>query len=561
MSAVSTYACRRSLIRKSYRYDPNVFTLNLEQLLSGTPLDSAIGVLKVHVESARGLKATKIGGGAPDPYISLSLGGKPSLVKTKTIHDTHNPTWNESQFLLVNTLADVLNLAIFDYNDRRADSHLGTITHDLSELAKDAELESSSKKVLVDGKDRGEVNYSLSYYPVLTPTKLPDGTLEPVPESITGIVRLTIHQAKDFQASGHLNPYAKVYLGKGQQIHRTQTIKSSSAPIWESHIEFLVPDKGNSTVTIRVIDDKEMARNPDLGTVTIRLTDLLEARERKQDWFPFAGGRSGKIRLTTEWKPLAIAGGISGASAYVQPIGIMRIWLKKAVDVKNVESKMGGKSDPYVRVLLNNKVMARTEVINNNLDPEWDSIVYVPVHRLGERLLLEVMDYQNLTKDRSLGTVELKVSDYVVKGDPSDSEPYVSTGSQDRFEHIQLGRGQGTKGTLHYTASFSPAIALKGGIAFAPVGNDLDFAIEERHGNTRRSSFDSVRSRASFKRSHRSRASMDNSMKSIRTANSAEPLSARTAMSRPDTPATEIDDEAAQPGVELSDEELFSRRE
>ena len=60
-----------------------VFTLNLEQLLSGTPLDSAIGVLQVTVYSARGLKATKIGGGVPDPYVSLSINQRAALARTK----------------------------------------------------------------------------------------------------------------------------------------------------------------------------------------------------------------------------------------------------------------------------------------------------------------------------------------------------------------------------------------------------------------------------------------------------------------------------------------------
>lgn len=55
-------------------YDPNVFTLNLEQLLNGAPLDTAIGVLQLTITSARGLKANKIGGGAPDPVRSDPFG-------------------------------------------------------------------------------------------------------------------------------------------------------------------------------------------------------------------------------------------------------------------------------------------------------------------------------------------------------------------------------------------------------------------------------------------------------------------------------------------------------
>lgn len=65
---------------------------------------------------------------------------------------------------------------------------------------------------------------------------------------------------------------------------------------------------------------------------------------------------------------------------------------------RNVEATLGGKSDPYVRVQVRNVTKARTEVINNNLNPVWDEIVYVPVHSLRESLMLECMDYQHLTK-------------------------------------------------------------------------------------------------------------------------------------------------------------------
>ena len=64
-------------------YDPHVFTLNLEQILSGAPLDTAIGVLQVIVRSAREIKGSKIGGGTPDPYVSLTINDRAELAKTK----------------------------------------------------------------------------------------------------------------------------------------------------------------------------------------------------------------------------------------------------------------------------------------------------------------------------------------------------------------------------------------------------------------------------------------------------------------------------------------------
>jgi Ca2+-dependent lipid-binding protein len=70
-------------------YDPNTFTLNLEQLLSGAPIDTAVGVLAVTVHSAKGLKGTKLGGGAPDPYVAFSISGRAELARTKVKKSTY----------------------------------------------------------------------------------------------------------------------------------------------------------------------------------------------------------------------------------------------------------------------------------------------------------------------------------------------------------------------------------------------------------------------------------------------------------------------------------------
>ncbi len=255
-------------------------------------------------------------------------------------------------------------------------------------------------------------------------------------------------------------------------------MKGSNAPVWESATEYLVADKSQSTVVVKVLDGRDAARDPDLGMITVKLLDLLEAKERQQDWFPLSRARSGKIRLTVDWKPLALAGALDGAAAYVPPIGSMRIHLKKAIDVKNVEAALGGKSDPYVRVTLNNHDMARTDVINNNLNPEWDAMVYVPVHNLRERLLLEVMDFQNIGKDRSLGTVELAVREYAQEGGPART-PFISTGGRDREDKIRIDGKATFKGTLVYHAEFVPAVSLRGGVSFKPAENELVAAAKE----------------------------------------------------------------------------------
>ncbi|KAF5384758.1 hypothetical protein D9757_006278 [Collybiopsis confluens] len=450
-------------------YDPNVFTLNLEQLLSGTPLDSAIGVLQITVISARGIKGTKIGGGTPDPYVAIAINNRAELAHTKYKSNTYNPTWMETKFLLVNSLSESLNLNLYDFNDHRKDTLLGTATFELAQLQEDALREGLTSHLLKDGKDRGELKYDISFYPVL---KAEEG--QEVPDTKVGIVRLTIHQAKELDhtksLSGDLNPLAKVYVGNSKTaIHATKCIKHTNSPIWEEPHEFLCADKNTSIITVKVIDDRDFLKDPVVGYMSVSLTDLLAARTEAKDWFPLSNCKSGKIRVSAEWKPLNMEGSLASTDQYTPPIGVVRLHLDKATDVKNVEATLGGKSDPYVRVQVNNVTKGRTEVINNNLSPVWDQIIYIPVHSLKETLLLECMDYQHLTKDRSLGSVELHVEE--LAAEHNDIEfPYKSTGVKDATDPIRLDKGGGYKGTLHFKAEFVPALKLKGGVQFDDVG-------------------------------------------------------------------------------------------
>lgn len=445
--------------------EPNVFTLNLEQILAGTPLDSAIGVLKVHVQSGRGLKATKLGGRAPDPYVTIGIGAKPVTNISKTIDSSANPTWNETHYLLVNSLNDNLSFTVYDYNEHRPDSDLGNVLFDLSKMDENAEQPALSSKIIREGKERGELNYGISYFPVLKPTKLPDGTVEDPPESSTGIVRLTVHQAKGMPSSS-THTYAIVSLGKDQEIFRTAKVKGS-APVWNAHTEFLVPEQQKSIVTVALLDHN----HTHVGKAIIRLTDLLSAKERQQDWFPLSPPNSGSVRLTTDWKPLLLPGSVGGASGYTPAIGIIRLWLKKAEDIKNVEFALGGKSDPYIRVLVNNQVLGRTDTVMSSLNPEWDEILYVPIHHMRQRVLLELMDTQNLTKDRIIGAVDLKVSDYVTVQENNTDEPFASKGPRDQMDPIKLMGSQGVKGRLFYQACFVPGVRLQGGVNFDPIAN------------------------------------------------------------------------------------------
>ncbi|SCV70224.1 BQ2448_1618 [Microbotryum intermedium] len=454
----------------SMMYHPNTFTLNLEQMLSGAPIDTACGVLALTIYSGRGLKGVKLGGGAPDPYVSLAIAGRAELAKTTIKRSTTTPHWNETKYILLNNLNESLTMTVKDWNEHRADSDLGTASFDLKSLMEDGQQEGVNTDVIFDGKARGVIKFDAIYFPVLTAKKLPDGTVETIPETNadedigraeTGVVRLVVHQAKDLDGRGQqINTCAEVRLND-QLVHRTQTLKRSPNPVWERPTEFLVTDRASAVIGITVIDENAISANTRLGVLKVKLTDLLEANAKGQDFFPLSQARSGRVRLTATWKPVMMTGAISGAGQYTAPIGVVRVFFKRARDLKNVEAMTGGKSDPYMRILHAGIVITRTQVIDNNLDPEWDEIVYVQIHSKKDTFVIECMDYQHLTKDRSLGVTELNVSDLLTEGEDKFNKPWVSTGKHSRKDGLRIDGKKTVKGSIEYEVEFFPCAHLK----------------------------------------------------------------------------------------------------
>ena len=142
-------------------YEPSIFTLNLEQLMSGVPLDTAIGVLQVTIVSAQSLKGNKFSGGEPDPYVAISVNNDTALEHTRWKKNTRNPHWQENKFILLSSLSGMLNLKVLDFNTIRQHDELGLVTWDLAGLAEDATQEGILKQVMQGAKPRGELKFDL----------------------------------------------------------------------------------------------------------------------------------------------------------------------------------------------------------------------------------------------------------------------------------------------------------------------------------------------------------------------------------------------------------------
>lgn len=440
-------------------YDPNVFPIEVAKMLAGSPVDQAIGVLQITFHGAQGLKNPDKLAGTPDPYATVSINNRDVLGKTKTVHQNANPRWNETVNVILTSLREPLTLAVFDYNEYRKDKELGVASFNLEQFEQAEEFENQQLEVIANGRPRGVVQCDIRFFPVLEARKMEDGTEVPPPESLNGIAKFTVEQAKDLDGTksliGQLNPYA-VLLVNGKEAATSKSLKRTNNPIWpDASKELLITDRKKAKLGLVIKDDRDMATDPILGSYQIKLDDMLELMAKGQEWYNLAGAKTGRAKMSLQWKPVALRGAIAGGG-YVNPIGVMRFHFQSAKDLKNLDTV--GKSDPYARVLLSGIPKARTVTFKNNLSPDWDEIFYIPVHSTREKLVVEVMDEENVGKDRTLGQMEIPASDYIKQGE--DGEYMIhDTKNEVISANLRIGRSP-PKGTLNFTVAFYPTVSV-----------------------------------------------------------------------------------------------------
>ncbi|KAK9477713.1 C2 domain-containing protein [Lipomyces japonicus] len=432
-------------------YDPHAFTINVQQMLAGAPNDAATGVLAVTIYNGRALQGSDRIGNTVDPYVKLSFNGREEVARTSVKSETTNPRWNETKLILVSSLSDALTLDVIDFNDVRKDKPIGVATFPLEQLSETHEKENVVGKIIRNGKNRGELIFDARYFPVLEGKTLEDGTKEAPPLLNTGIIRFTCHQAKDLDEAkrGNLNPFAVYYINN-KEVYTTKSLKHINNPVWDEAHEELIDNYTSAHLKVVIRDEKEFGGFSDIARYKVKISDIVAENEKGNDWFKLTPG--GRVRLSAQWKPVALKG-VSSSGGYVPPIGVFRFNIKKAASVRNLETV--GKVDPYVRVKVNNHQKARTVTIHSTLDPEWNEVLYATSTSENEKIVLDVMDSESGGKDRTLGEISLAASNFIKKNEKGEYinfiDPTVRSGQ------LTIA-GKSPKGVLYYTVSFFPTL-------------------------------------------------------------------------------------------------------
>ncbi|KAI9029637.1 C2 domain-containing protein [Phycomyces nitens] len=447
-------------------YYPNVFSFDVEKFFSGElDITQANGVLAITVYSCSTIDS---GDTTLNPFIRFFLDKAQELGRTSVRENTLQPIWNETHFLLLNNLNSIMTLELRSHSTSNKDRRIARANFDLKDLEEDDnEIQGLDLLLLRHGKPLSDVKVDMRYMPVSKPTPREDGTIEPPAESNSGVLRFTIHECRNL-GSTKLNPYARVLINGAENI-KTPVFKRTSNPKFERPGEVVVLDKTEVSIRVEIKDSVSFAEDVTLGVWTAYLVDVMQQQDGCNYWWDLKNGTkdAGRIRFSVQWKPVVMAGlakAMCGNGYSNPPIGVVRFSFWEAHDLRNVEAATGSKSDPYVRVLSGTQIRARTEVVDNNLNPEWGEYHYVPVHSIREDLVLEVMDWNAKSKDKTLGYTILHMKD-LVRQRTNEHRDYIDKWFEPLVEKLERraslsSTDKKAKGTLQYTAEFYPTLAL-----------------------------------------------------------------------------------------------------
>lgn len=440
-------------------YAPNHFDVDVEEIMAAQSND-AIGVVAVTIDSAADLKTTDFLSTSVDPYIKFEaekgIIGNDSNIRTAIKSDNKNPRWNETKYLLVNTLDQKLTFNCFDFNDVRKDALIGSFDFDLSDLYQKPAQEHLTRDLLSKGKSRGVLNYSINWFPVIKNEDDDDVSEEKsdidtkeldsedddkekeASDSDVGIFKFTLHNVKYLNKAsaltGFLSPFAELYID-GKKVKTYRTLRRINEPSWEESIEVLVPSVSKSEIALKVFD-QQLTGDMLLAEYSAPMEDVISLSEQAQRYVK--ASPQGEIYISSSWKPVAMTGAFNVSDNIREPLGALRLHLKEAVIHESDLSGVGD-IDPFVTVTSNKSMFYRTNYFSDTKTPVFNSVVYVPITSENQSITINLIDYQKMSKDRHLGSYHFSASK-LIKKDPKTQRFIASFNGEEQIKCSLLNR-------------------------------------------------------------------------------------------------------------------------
>lgn len=405
---------------------PNRFDIDVEELMKAQSND-AIGIVAVTIDAATKLKSSDFITSVVDPYIVINtdriVPGATGIKRTSIKSNTENPRWNETILILVNTLDQKLTLDCFDFNDTRKDNLIGSVEIELSELLQHSKMENLSSPLKLGNHTKGSLKYSLNWVPVINqqlqatesgksnPNDSEEDLLdiETRESSDSGIAKLTLQNIKNLDASlspgVSISPSAELYMD-GKLIKKFRTLKKINEPAWNETVEVIVPSKATSKFELKVYDTNSPKKSL-LCRAENSLDDLIGLQSSGLDYI--TAEPQGQVHFYAQWKPIEAKKSFFEAKNQKSAIGALQLHIRDGL-IKS-ELKGVGDIDPYFTISVNNRLYYRSRYISDINTPNFNTKVYIPVTSKSQIITLDLYDYQNVGKDRFIGTAQYSIKE------------------------------------------------------------------------------------------------------------------------------------------------------
>jgi Ca2+-dependent lipid-binding protein len=363
------------------------------------------GVVKVSILRAEGLleknkKILGLGGGS-DPYVEVLLDDQ-QKVQT-TVKKGVKVVWKEYFEFEVKGKHEILTLRVID-KDWHGTDYLGEVRLSVKKLSHDRILKGPSSletKLVKSGEKSGTEDFKVA--------GTLDYTVEYRPKSLDGHMKIHIDKATGvkstdgfFGAKG--DPYCCILLDS-ELLAKTSVQKKTDAPVWNQNFDLNVA--GDYQSLYLSLWDEDFTKDDYISHLEIPTKELVEKKKISGN-FPLFQQESkekkavpmGELTFTVEWLPPKFLGKVD-------------VKLAKATDLPNSDTGLlGDVSDPYVEVHLDGAPVAKTKVINNSLNPEWNETLNFEAKGAHQSLELVVVD-KDLVTDDPLGCLRLPIADIV----------------------------------------------------------------------------------------------------------------------------------------------------
>ncbi|KAG6910554.1 hypothetical protein DXG01_009504 [Tephrocybe rancida] len=240
------------------------------------------------------------------------------------------PTWMETKFIVLYSLAGTLNLRMYDHHEHRRHALLGEAQFGLSRLIEDAAHGGHDLPLIKDEKQRGDLLVNLAYYP----TK--DASI--VSEYDPGIVTLHISEARQLDlresAPEDFATAAQIRLGyNGTIIHATRRLLGTN-PGWQAKHSFYCPSRAECMIVVKIVDGEEV-----VGELSLHLDDLLDGNKSGVNWWPLSSCASGDLKMDAIWTGVETGRGdikIKSLGRRIRLVCILSLQWRKAKKLSSI---------------------------------------------------------------------------------------------------------------------------------------------------------------------------------------------------------------------------------